>query len=68
MKKIKQINNLVIKEDNAPEMVYFGTRQKNPPFGTYSVHAPNGICLEDRMTLEEAKEFCRNTKDFVERR
>ena len=31
----------------------------------YSVWTPDGRCWEDRMTLEQAEEFCRNTKDFV---
>ena len=47
---IKQINNLKI---------YFTTWFK------YCVITPDKIVLEDRMTLEQAEEFCRNTKDFI---
>lgn len=51
MKKyIKQINNLKI---------YF------TPWFKYCVITPDKIVLEDRMTLEQAEEFCRNTKDFI---
>ena len=49
-KKIKQINNLTIRYTEEYQ---------------YSVWTPDGRCWEDRMTLEQAEEFCRNTKDFV---
>ena len=49
-KKIKQINNLTIRYTEAYQ---------------YAVWTPDGRCWEDRMTLEQAEEFCRNTKDFV---
>ena len=52
-KKIKQINNLSI---------YY-----TEMYG-YSVWSPYGVCLEDRLTLEQAEEFCRETKDFVNRK
>ena len=51
-KRIKQINNLVIRYTDMYQ---------------YSVWTPDGRCWEDRMTLEQAEEFCRNTKDFVRR-
>ena len=51
-KKIKQINNLTIRYTEEYQ---------------YSVWTPDGRCWEDRMTLEQAEEFCRNTKDFVSR-
>ena len=51
-KKIKQINNLIIRYTEEYQ---------------YSVWTPDGRCWEDRMTLEQAEEFCRNTKDFVSR-
>lgn len=64
MKRIKQINNLIIKFDDSPSMYYFGTKMKNPLFNTYSVwHGKN--CLEDRMTLDQAIKFAMETKDFV---
>lgn len=50
MKKIKQINNLTIKHDDVCQ---------------YSVWTPDKRCWEDRMTLEQAEEFCKETKDFV---
>lgn len=65
MKRIKQINNMIIKLDNAPDMVYFGNVQKNPLYGSYSVYAPDGRCLEDRLTLEQAEELCNVTTDFI---
>lgn len=49
-KRIKQINNLVIRYTEEYQ---------------YSVWTPDGRCWEDRMTLEQAEEFCRNTKDFL---
>lgn len=49
-KRIKQINNLVI---------YF------TPMYKYAVWSLDGRCLEDRLTLEQAEEFCRETTDFV---
>ena len=49
-KKIKQINNLTIRYTEAYQ---------------YAVWTPDGRCWEDRMTLEQAEEFCRKTKDFV---
>lgn len=66
MKRIKQINNLVIKLDDAPNMNYFGTKQNNPLYNTYSVWHSN-ICLEDRLTLEQAIGFATDTKDFVKK-
>ncbi len=47
---IKQINNLKI---------YF------TPWFQYCVETPQKIVLEDRMTLKQAEEFCKNTKDFL---
>ena len=52
-KRIKQINNLVIRYTEIYQ---------------YAVWGPNGICLEDRLTLAQAEEYCRNTKDFVVRK
>jgi hypothetical protein len=52
-KKIKQINNLTIRYTEMYQ---------------YSVWTSNGRCCEDRMTLEQAEEFCRKTKDFVLKR
>lgn len=47
---IKQINNLKI---------YF------TPWFKYCIETPGKIILEDRMTLEQAEKFCKNTKDFI---
>lgn len=52
-KKIKQINNLIIRYTDEFQ---------------YSVWTFLGKCLEDRLTLEQAEEFCRNTKDFVHKK
>lgn len=51
-KKIKQINNLVIRYS---EM-----------YG-YSVYTPDGRCWEDNLTLEQAEQYCKDTKDFLRR-
>lgn len=48
-KRIKQINNLVI---------YYNQYCK------YAVWH-NGICYEEFTALEQAENFCRNTKDFI---
>ncbi len=64
MKRVKQINNLIIKLDDAENMNYFGKMMKNPQFNTYSVwHGKT--CFEDRMTLEQAEKYATETKDFV---
>lgn len=47
---IKQINNLKI---------YF------TDWFQYCVITPDKIILEDRMTLEQAETFCKNTKDYI---
>ena len=52
-KKVKQINNLVIRFE---------------PFFGYSVWTPDGRCWEDRMTLKQAEEYCRETTDFVKKK
>ena len=50
MKYIKQINNLKI---------YY------TPWAKYCIMTPYRIILEDRMTLEQAENFCKYTFDFV---
>ncbi len=49
-KRVKQINNLVIRYTEA--------------YG-YAVWTPDGICWEDGLTLEQAEEFCRETTDYI---
>lgn len=49
-KYIKQINNLKIKYLSGHE--YFAV-------------APNGTCLKDNMTLEEAELYCARCKDYL---
>lgn len=51
-KRIKQINNWII---------YYTEIYK------YAVWSPDGRCYEDRLTLEQAEEFCRENKDYVRR-
>lgn len=53
-KRIKQINNLVIRYTELYQYSVW-------VMGKY------GECLEYGMTLEQAEEFCRNTKDFLKR-
>jgi len=68
MKKVKQINNLIIKYEEIKSIdstVIGGLKTEyNPPLKNYSVWH-NKTCLEDRLTLEQAEEFCRETKDFI---
>lgn len=52
MKYIKQINNLKI---------YY------TPWFKYCVQTPDKIILEDRMSLLQAENFCKNTKDFLKK-
>lgn len=52
-KRIKQINNLII--------TYTKDFQ-------YTIYSPYGICLEDRLTLEQAENWCKKTKDFCIRK
>ena len=51
-KKIKQINNLTIRYTDEFQ---------------YSVWTPDDRCWEDRLTLEQAEEFCRETKNFIKK-
>lgn len=71
MKKVKQINNLVIKyrEIEKIDSTAIGDHvtEYNPPLQDYSVWTPDNRCLEDRLTLEQAEEFCKETLDFVRR-
>lgn len=60
MKKIKQINNLVIKQDTARQISYFGNIMDNPNHLKYPVFSPSGICMEDGFaSLEDAEDFCK---------
>lgn len=49
-RKIKQINNLIIRWTE----IY-----------NYAVWTQDGRCLEDRLDLKQAENFCKNTKDFL---
>ena len=49
-KKIKQINNLIIRYTEIYQ---------------YAVWTNDGRCLDDRLTLEQAEQYCRETKDFI---
>lgn len=68
MKKIKQINNLIIKVDTSEGINYFGRISANKNYNKYSVWTPDGICWEDGLTLKEAEIFCKETKDFRRRK
>ena len=67
-KRIKQINNLVITRDEVAIIDYFGKAVINPNYGKYSVWTPDGRCWEDGLSLEQAEDFCKNTKDFLTRK
>lgn len=49
-KRIRQINNLIIRYTDIYQ---------------YSVWTPDGRCWEDRMNYDEAVEFCKKTKDYI---
>ncbi len=51
-RKIKQINNLIIRYTEMYQ---------------YAVWTIDGKCLEDRLTFEQAIEFCKDNKDYVRR-
>lgn len=53
-KKIKQLNNLIIR--------YTELHQ----YAVWSVGSCEK-CLEDRLTLKQAEDFCKNTNDFKKR-
>lgn len=61
MKRIKQINKWIILErrENDP---YYNSVEKDR---NYVVKSPKGIISEDRLTLQEAEEFCVENKDFI---
>lgn len=62
MKKVMVKNRLVIREkreDQVPKELPLERR--------YVVFAPDGRCLEDNLTYDEAFSFCEETKDFVEK-
>lgn len=68
MKKVKQINNLIIKQDDIPRFRWIGkSTYSNPNYGKYAVYTPDGRCWEDGLTLEQAEQFCINTTDFKQR-
>lgn len=48
--RVKQINNLIIRYTEIYQ---------------YSVWTYEVKCLEDRLTLNQAETFCRETKDFI---
>ena len=71
-KRVKQINNLVIKQDTSKELFnmtcgLIKSSALNPNYLKYSVWTPDGRCWEDGLTLEQAEEYCRNTKDFIKK-
>lgn len=69
MVKVKQINNLIIKLDDAKIIKYkagvIPCSYDNPRYGKYAVFTPDGRCWEDGLTLEQAEKYCRNTTDFL---
>lgn len=66
MKRIKQINNLTIKQETVEIINYFNkVTVDNPNYNKYAVYAPSGVCLEDGLTLKQAEEYCKNTKDYI---
>jgi len=60
MEKVRQINNLIIKQKKEEE-VPFGL----PVERCFIVVAPDGKVLEDNLTKEEAIDFCQEVTDFV---
>jgi hypothetical protein len=37
----------------------------DPNYLKYSVFSLDGRCLEDRLTFEQAENFCNTNKDFI---
>lgn len=65
-KRIKQINNLIIKQDTAESIQIFNRSPiSNPNYKKYSVWTPDGKCWEDGLTLTQAEEFCKETTDYL---
>ena len=60
-KLIEQINNLEIKKYTPKDPYYYSNSDKR----RYLVVGPNGVVYEDRLTLGEARQWCRRTKDFT---
>lgn len=63
MKKVKQLNNWIIKEkreDEVPMGIDLESR--------FAVFSPEGVFMEDNLTLEKAEEFCSKNLDYVVRK
>lgn len=59
-KQIQQLNNWIIKEkslDQVPSWIEYNRR--------YSVWSPDKKCMEDNLTIEEAREFCIENLDYL---
>lgn len=66
MKRIKQINNLTIKQETAEQIGWFNQiTVPNPNYNKFAVYSPDGICLEDGLTLEQAESYCNETLDYL---
>ena len=59
--RIKQINNLVIRYTKDYQYSVW------KPVYEYGAWKLDKKCCKHKMTLEQAEEFCRNTKDFTRR-
>jgi hypothetical protein len=60
MKKVKQINNWIIKEKRTDEIpIWIEDNRK------YAVFSPSGIFQEDNLTLKEAEEFCKENLNNI---
>lgn len=60
MKKIKQLNNWIIKEKNWSELP-----SNVEAFRKFCVFSPTGIFQEDNLSYEEAVDFCKRNKDYI---
>lgn len=62
MKKIRQINNWIIKEKSISEVPL-----NEDIFKCYAVFSPTGVFQEDNLTYEQAIKFCRENLDWVKK-
>lgn len=60
MKRVKQINNWIIKEKNLDE-IPLGIDENRK----YAIFSPSGTFMEDNLLWEEAIDFCKTNLDHI---
>lgn len=62
MRKVKQLNNWIIKEKRIGEVpMNLSTDHR------YVVFSPTGKCQEDNLTIDQAVEFCETNLDYIQK-